>query len=199
MDPVVAQCAHERHRDVLLTDHVSELSGPIGAVERERRHAANPSRPTRQTTIPSVLSTRLVTECGSRHGRGPDCAGQQGPLAHPVEPTYPCCLPALGEFSRMTPHEGSATTVTTAARTAERARVPSWAEDSPSGLGRTLGKRVGGNPSRVRISYPPPVLIRADLEGRIRWVRPSCLRRACQRPGCVAGAVTPGCVHRSGV
>src|SRR5262245_44975713 len=28
-------------------------------------------------------------------------------------------------------------------------------EDSPSGLGRTLGKRVGGNPSRVRISYPP--------------------------------------------
>lgn len=32
------------------------------------------------------------------------------------------------------------------------------AEDSPSGLGRTLGKRVGGNPSRVRISYPPPVL-----------------------------------------
>src|SRR5690606_22206271 len=32
------------------------------------------------------------------------------------------------------------------------------AEDSPSGLGRTLGKRVGGNPSRVRISYPPPLL-----------------------------------------
>src|SRR3954451_14327714 len=24
------------------------------------------------------------------------------------------------------------------------------------GLGRTLGKRVGGNPSRVRISHPPP-------------------------------------------
>src|SRR5439155_17555218 len=30
-------------------------------------------------------------------------------------------------------------------------------EDSPRGLGRTLGKRVGGNPSRVRISYPPPL------------------------------------------
>ena len=26
---------------------------------------------------------------------------------HPAEPTYPCCLPALGEFSEMTPHEGS--------------------------------------------------------------------------------------------
>lgn len=35
------------------------------------------------------------------------------------------------------------------------------AEDSPRGLGRTLGKRVGGNPSRVRISYPPPVPHRA--------------------------------------
>ena len=29
-------------------------------------------------------------------------------------------------------------------------------EDSPSGLWRTLGKRVGFTPSRVRISYPPP-------------------------------------------
>lgn len=34
-------------------------------------------------------------------------------------------------------------------------------EDSPRGLGRTLGKRVGGNPSRVRISYPPPAPSRA--------------------------------------
>src|SRR5580704_3778450 len=37
-----------------------------------------------------------------------------------------------------------------------RIRVSYPAEVSPSGLGRTLGKRVGGNPSRVRISYPPP-------------------------------------------
>jgi len=28
-------------------------------------------------------------------------------------------------------------------------------EDSHSGLVRTLGKRVGGNPSRVRIPHPP--------------------------------------------
>src|SRR5215207_2392536 len=28
-------------------------------------------------------------------------------------------------------------------------------EDSPSGLWRSLGKRVGGNPSGVRISHPP--------------------------------------------
>ena len=31
-------------------------------------------------------------------------------------------------------------------------------EDSPSGLWRTLGKRVGVTASRVRISYPPPGL-----------------------------------------
>ena len=29
-------------------------------------------------------------------------------------------------------------------------------EDSPRGLWRSLGKRVGFTPSRVRISYPPP-------------------------------------------
>lgn len=29
-------------------------------------------------------------------------------------------------------------------------------EDSPSGLWRTLGKRVGCKPSGVRIPYPPP-------------------------------------------
>ncbi|WP_442814722.1 hypothetical protein [Streptomyces sp. NBC_01198] len=39
------------------------------------------------------------------------------------------------------------------------------ADQDPDGLGRTpgrtVGKRVGGNPSRVRISYPPPVPHRA--------------------------------------
>ena len=30
------------------------------------------------------------------------------------------------------------------------------AEDSPSGLGRTIGNRVGSNPSGVQIPYPPP-------------------------------------------
>ena len=42
-------------------------------------------------------------------------------------------------------------------RVAPGAPLPSSAEDSPSGLGRTLGKRVGGNPSGVRIPHPPPV------------------------------------------
>src|SRR5690606_27607858 len=35
-------------------------------------------------------------------------------------------------------------------------QVISRAEDSPSGLGRSLGKRVEGDLSGVRIPYPPP-------------------------------------------
>ena len=34
--------------------------------------------------------------------------------------------------------------------------VSSSAEDSPSGLGRTIGNRVGRDPSGVQIPYPPP-------------------------------------------
>src|SRR3954454_16025037 len=34
--------------------------------------------------------------------------------------------------------------------------VSSSAEDSPSGLGRTIGNRVGLTPSGVQIPYPPP-------------------------------------------
>ena len=36
-------------------------------------------------------------------------------------------------------------------------------EDSPSGLWRTLGKRVGVTASRVRISYSPPVGLPDDF------------------------------------
>ena len=83
----------------------------------------------------------------------------KGPPAHPLEPAYPCCLPALGEFGEMTPHEGPTNSLRRAAAAFGLAKLPqvaSAAEDSPSGLWRTLGKRVGGNPSRVRIPHPPP-------------------------------------------
>ena len=32
----------------------------------------------------------------------------RGSPAHPLERTYPCCLPALGEFGTVMPHGGSA-------------------------------------------------------------------------------------------
>ena len=41
-------------------------------------------------------------------------------------------------------------------RTIRARPLHSSAEDSPSGLWRTLGKRVGLTPSRVQIPYPPP-------------------------------------------
>src|SRR5262249_33159040 len=50
------------------------------------------------------------------------------------------------------------------------------AEDSPSGLGRTLGKRVGGNPSGVRISYPPPPVTRQYVRPVMRSAWPARLR-----------------------
>src|SRR5690606_23852153 len=33
--------------------------------------------------------------------------GREEPLAHLEELTCPCCIPALGEFSEVPPHEGS--------------------------------------------------------------------------------------------
>ena len=33
------------------------------------------------------------------------------PPAHPTELAYPCCLPALGEFGKMPPHGGLATSL----------------------------------------------------------------------------------------
>lgn len=38
-------------------------------------------------------------------------------------------------------------------------------ENSPSGLWRTLGKRVGVTASRVRISYSPRVGVLANMSG----------------------------------
>src|SRR5665213_2888506 len=80
------------------------------------------------------------------------------PPAHPPGPAYPCCLPALGGFVGWTPREGSAPESNGGRR--HRAStihgIACSAEDSHSGRVRTLGKRVGGNSSRVQIPHPPP-------------------------------------------
>ena len=61
-----------------------------------------------------------------------------------------------------------------------------YTEDSPSGLWRTLGKRVGVTASRVRISYPPPSQSPWNSKGFIALYRPSnsptTSAPACQSP-----------------
>src|SRR5689334_23755992 len=71
------------------------------------------------------------------------------------------------------------------------------AEDSPRGLGRTLGKRVGGNPSRVRISYPPPLSER-PIDQCFRWSeRSTALAGAEQWKGRSRDATGPSSVSVS--
>src|SRR6478736_7239454 len=76
------------------------------------------------------------------------------PPAHPTELACPCCLPALGELGEVPPHGGLARSLgeppgRTKMRPPSRFHgttrrpVTSSAEVSPSGLWRSLGKRVG--------------------------------------------------------
>src|SRR5690349_14917235 len=80
------------------------------------------------------------------------------PPAYPVELAYPCCLPALGEFGKMPPRGGLSRSLGERVCRGQshpvhtgrdRFRPPgtrpvtSSAEVSPSGLWRSLGKRVG--------------------------------------------------------
>ena len=78
---------------------------------------------------------------------------------HPSELSYPCYLSILGDLAKVTPHEES-TPILNPERanfqTANNAARIMALENSPSGLWRTLGKRVGCKPSGVRIPYSPP-------------------------------------------
>ena len=77
---------------------------------------------------------------------------------HPSELSYPCYLSILGDLAKVTPHEESTPILNPeranfqAANNAARIMA---LENSPSGLWRTLGKRVGCKPSGVRIPYSP--------------------------------------------
>ncbi len=50
------------------------------------------------TALGQVVRQDLLPESG--------LALTQRPPVHPTEHAYPCCLPALGEFGTMSPHEG---------------------------------------------------------------------------------------------
>ena len=112
VDPVVAQRLLERLGDVLLPDHLGERRRAVLAVQGEG-HGGHP--------MSAAADSR-----GSAVGRR--CGERKGPPAHPPEPTYPCCLPALGEFSGVTPRGGSALIVRAAPACA---RTPAITEPPP--------------------------------------------------------------------
>ncbi len=159
-------------------------------------------------------------------GRPGARSGVERPHVHLPEPTYPCYLPVLGEFSRMTPHVGptsilaladsawpTSTRAAPAGRLTRRSEVSmcvpppmsarmksafaasprapegaagqdaadSGQEDSPSGLWRTLGTRVGLTPSRVRIPHPPPIEARSSHGAPGLFVAPDRLRALPRR------------------
>ncbi|GGR69398.1 hypothetical protein GCM10010236_24580 [Streptomyces eurythermus] len=61
--------------------------------------------------------------------------GTQAPPTHPPEPTYPCCLPALGEFSQIAPREGLCPTVPDAGARTEPDRPVLRTRGRPAGTG----------------------------------------------------------------
>ena len=91
VDPAVAQGLAEWIRYVLLALDLGEGGGPVFAVQRQRGRRRGPPRAGRVL----VLGAGRVA-C---HGLHPRRDGK-GPPAHPTEPAYPCCLPALGELAR---------------------------------------------------------------------------------------------------
>ena len=91
---------------------------------------------------------------------GPD---MQGPPVHPPEPTCPCCLPALGEFSEIVPHEGSGPSLAQDGRSSEtgprhmppcRPRPGHGTTPERPGIERRRADSVAGRPSGILDTLP---------------------------------------------
>nr|CTQ94306.1 hypothetical protein [Kibdelosporangium sp. MJ126-NF4] len=132
IDPTGRERHTQRLGDVLLTDHLSEGRRTVLAVKGER-HEKDPTQAHRQSRrqdqpdtdklVEPQRTQRWVERSSHRGGLGarPPEMGLSDPAkvakqpsrgrerkADPVhlsEPAYPCCLPALGRFTRWTPHE----------------------------------------------------------------------------------------------
>jgi hypothetical protein len=81
-------------------------------------------------------------------------------------------------------HQPSQFSMSADVETGPRESVGLPTEDSPSGLGRTLGKRVGCKPSGVRIPHPPPLTCGNTVHGFLQRDR-RCL------PGLISGLIWP--------
>src|SRR5438477_3779005 len=93
---------------------------------------------------PATPTTLLTARCGRRD---PPCTRQSLLILAAFRPWGG----SQGER-----HTGGRPASLRAVRNGRRGPVSSSAEDSPSGLGRTIGNRVGLTPSGVQIPYPPP-------------------------------------------
>jgi hypothetical protein len=105
----------QRRRDVGLADDLVERRRAVAAVQGLGH------------------GTTLAGRTDASAGRP---RATKGPPAHPPEPAYPCCLPALGEFSGVTPREGSAANSTAPSRALRRPRP-----DLPTDFGTQPGRR----------------------------------------------------------
>lgn len=143
-------CARGRGHDV-LTGH-ADIMGTTAArtpiSDRESPRCGPESDRMPGTEAPQPGEKRRMPRGGGRHTRTVGCAvrGRKGPLAHPPELTYPCCLPALGEFGEMMPHEGSAPTL---------AQVGAALETRSTA--RPAARLVAGSPEAIRPGRRRPV------------------------------------------
>ncbi|GAA3662388.1 hypothetical protein GCM10022237_22810 [Nocardioides ginsengisoli] len=111
VDPVAGEGGAQRLGDVLLPDHLGEGLGPVAAVERERgvhvRTLTTGSDITQVTRPNRDHRPTRRSNVGAEAWREPS----KRPPTYPIELTYPCCLPALGELGEIPPRGGLPTTL----------------------------------------------------------------------------------------
>ena len=94
--------------------------------------------------------TRRTLSAAAFSPAPPKFGHKKGPPAHPPELTYPCCLPALGEFSEMTPHEGSAHRLQQA-RASTNSGLSRAVQAGQAALGGAIRRRFG---DWAEVGYP---------------------------------------------
>lgn len=118
-------------------------SGQEGAIRSDT--------PQRRARGAAARADRRAQRPDGAAGTGPQrVRGRKGPLAHPPELTYPCCLPALGEFGEMMPHEGSAPTLAQVGAALET-RSPTRST-TRSGTAPPGGDSAGEPPSGILVA-----------------------------------------------
>ena len=92
MHPAGPQRLTERFGDMILTLDLGKSGRPVATVECQRCvRSARPSRIPMASGLTGAGDFACHDLILGREG--------EGPLAHPPEPAYPCCLPALGELT----------------------------------------------------------------------------------------------------